>query len=91
MEALLALAFSALIVGAYVCRLDLMHPRTHRLVAVVLYYAGFAAPVVIGTWAAFGHAPQWYGWLLLLVSAALLVHRRREWAQRRTPAWTRKG
>lgn len=89
--ALAALAISVAAGGVYLCRLDLLGVGTHRLWAIVVYYAGFAAAVLVGAWAAFGHAPDARGWMALLASGVLLAYRWSEWGADRTPQWTRKG
>lgn len=80
---------AALVAGAFVCRLDLLHVRTARAVAIVLHLAGLGIALWVMAWALAGRQPGALGWLVLGVAASWISGTWREW-RHGVPAWARK-
>lgn len=84
-----AAAVSALVAGAYVCRLDMMQIRTARAGVILLHLLGLGVALWVLAWAMDGRTPGVPGLVGLAASACWIVATWPHW-RHGMPTWARR-
>ncbi len=85
-----AAVLAAMVAAAYVCRLDMMHFRSARALAIVLHLVGLGVAMWVAAWSVAGSTPGLPDWAGLILATAWIAVTWPAW-RHGIPAWARRA